>query len=158
MDAAFCVKAVEDALARHCKPEIFNQGSQFTRREFTGLLIQLGVAICMDGKGTWRDNVFVERLWRSVKCEEVYLRANASVSEVRSSIGRYLTFYNTRRPHQSLGRRTPSNLLPAPATNPGGGMKPAEIRLSTGREVFRQTEPVLWLCGSFAKGSFEMMA
>lgn len=109
MDAAFCVEAVEDALARHGKPEIFNtdQGSQFTSREFTGLLIQHGVAISMDGKGAWRDNVFVERLWRSVKYEEVYLRAYASVSEARSSIGRYLTFYNTRRPHQSLDRRTP---------------------------------------------------
>ena len=109
MDAAFCVEAVEEALCRHGKPEIFNtdQGSQFTSREFTGLLIQHGVAISMDGKGAWRDNVFVERLWRSVKYEEVYLRAYASVSEARSSIGRYLTFYNTRRPHQSLDRRTP---------------------------------------------------
>ncbi len=104
MDAAFCVEAVDEALARHGKPEIFNtdQGSQFTSREFTGLLIQNGVAISMDGKGAWRDNVFVERLWRSVKYEEVYLRAYASVSEARSSIGRYLTFYNTRRPHQTL--------------------------------------------------------
>ena len=109
MDATFCVEAVEEALARHGKPEIFNtdQGSQFTSREFTGLLIQHGVAISMDGKGAWRDNVFVERLWRSVKYEEVYLRAYASVSEARSSIGRYLSFYNTRRPHQSLDRRTP---------------------------------------------------
>lgn len=109
MDAAFCVEAVEEALCRHGKPEIFNtdQGSQFTSREFTGLLIQHGVAISMDGKGAWRDNVFVERLWRSVKYEEVYLRAYASVPEARSSIGRYLTFYNTRRPHQSLDRRTP---------------------------------------------------
>jgi hypothetical protein len=98
-----------EALYRHGKPKTFNtdQGSQFTSQEFTGLLIQQGVAIRMDGKGDWRDNVFVERLWRSVKYEEVYLRAYASLSEARSSIGRYLTFYNTRRPHQSLDRRTP---------------------------------------------------
>jgi putative transposase len=109
MDAAFCIEAVEEAMARHGKPEIFNtdQGSQFTGREFTTLLIGAGIKISMDGKGAWRDNVFVERLWRSVKYEEVYLRAYASVSEARASIGRYLAFYNGRRPHQSLARQTP---------------------------------------------------
>jgi putative transposase len=109
MDVAFCIEAVEEAMARFGKPEIFNtdQGSQFTSSEFTGLLIGAGIRISMDGKGAWRDNVFVERIWKSVKYEEVYLRAYASVSEARASIARYLAFYNGRRPHQSLGRQTP---------------------------------------------------
>ena len=122
MDTAFCIEAVEDAMARFGKPEIFNtdQGSQFTSREFTGLLIAADIRISMDGKGAWRDNVFVERLWKSVKYEEVYLRAYASVSEARASIGRYLDFFNTRRPHQGLGRQTPDQAyfnasLPVPA-------------------------------------------
>jgi putative transposase len=94
MEAAFCVETLEDALARHGKPEIFNtdQGSQFTGAAFTGLLASNGIAISMDGKGAWRDNVFVERLWRKVKYEEVYLRAYGSVGEARNSIGRYLDF------------------------------------------------------------------
>jgi len=104
MEAAFCVETLEDALARHGKPEIFNtdQGSQFTGTAFTGLLANHGIAISMDGKGAWRDNVFVERLWRSVKYEEVYLRAYESVSEARSSIGRYLDFYNRASEHPSV--------------------------------------------------------
>ncbi len=103
MEAAFCVETLEDALARHGRPEIFNtdQGSQFTGSAFTGLLASKGIAISMDGKGAWRDNVFVERLWRSVKYEEVYLRAYETVGEARNSIGRYLDFYNRRRPHSS---------------------------------------------------------
>ena len=103
------VETLEDALARHGKPDIFNtdQGSQFTGAAFTGLLASNGIAISMDGKGAWRDNVFVERLWRSVKYEEVYLRAYDNVSEARASIGRYLNFYNGRRPHQSLDDATP---------------------------------------------------
>jgi len=110
MEAAFCVEALEDALARYGKPDIFNtdQGSQFTGTAFTGVLIHHGIAISMDGKGAWRDNVFVERLWRSIKYEEVYLRAYDSVSEARESIGRYITFYNGRRPHQSLDGATPN--------------------------------------------------
>jgi putative transposase len=109
MEAAFCVETLEDALARHGKPAIFNtdQGSQFTGAAFTSVLIKNGIAISMDGKGAWRDNVFVERLWRSVKYEEVYLRAYDSVSEARNSIGRYLDFYNGRRPHSSLDGTTP---------------------------------------------------
>jgi len=109
MEADFCVEALEEALARHGRPEIFNtdQGSQFTSAAFTGVLMKNGVAISMDGKGSWRDNVFVERLWRSVKYEEVYLRAYESVGDARASIGRYLDFYNRRRPHSSLDRRTP---------------------------------------------------
>jgi putative transposase len=100
---------IEDALARHDKPDIFNtdHGSQFTGTTFTGVLIKNAIAISMDGKGAWRDNVFVERLWRSVKYEEVYLRAYDSVSEARTSIGRYFNFYNGRRPHSSLDGMTP---------------------------------------------------
>jgi putative transposase len=109
MEVDFCLEAVEEAMARHGKPEIFNtdQGSQFTSAAFTGLLADNGVRISMDGRGAWRDNVFVERLWRSVKYEEVYLRAYNSVAEARASIGRYLDFYNRKRPHSSLGARTP---------------------------------------------------
>jgi len=109
MEATFCVEALEDAMARHGRPEIFNtdQGSQFTGQAFTRVLTDNAIAISMDGKGAWRDNVFVERLWRSVKYEEVYLRAYDSVSEARTSIGRYLDFYNARRPHSSLDGMTP---------------------------------------------------
>jgi len=107
--ADFCIEALEEALARYGKPEIFNtdQGSQFTSIDFTRVLKDVGVAISMDGKGAWRDNVFVERLWRTVKYEEVYLRAYASVAEARALIGRYLVFYNTTRPHSSLDGKTP---------------------------------------------------
>lgn len=109
MEAAFCVEALEEALAHHGKPEIFNtdQGSQFTSQEFIGVLLKAEMAISMDGKGAWRDNVFVERLWRSIKYEEIYLKAYDTVAEARASIGRYLTFYNGRRPHSSLDRKTP---------------------------------------------------
>jgi putative transposase len=109
LEASFCIDAVEEALARHGKPDIFNtdQGSQFTSLDFTKVLKEAEIAISMDGKGAWRDNVFVERLWRTVKYEEVYLHAYASVPEARAALARYLTFYNTRRPHSSLDRRTP---------------------------------------------------
>ena len=104
MEVEFCLDAVEEALARYGRPEIFNtdQGSQFTSAAFTGLLLENAIAISMDGRGSWRDNVFVERLWRSVKYEEVYLRAYDSVGEARASLGRYLDFYNCKRPHSSL--------------------------------------------------------
>ena len=109
MDTAFCVEAVEEALERYGAPDIFNtdQGSQFTSEAFTGLLKEAGIRISMDGRGSWRDNVFIERLWRSVKYEEVYLRAYETVSEARVRIGRYFEFYNSGRPHSSLGRMTP---------------------------------------------------
>jgi putative transposase len=105
----FCVEALEEALARHGRPEVFNtdQGSQFTSTDFIKVLKDAEIAISMDGKGAWRDNVFVERLWRTVKYEEVYLRAYAGVAEARASIGRYLGFYNGKRPHSSLGGKTP---------------------------------------------------
>jgi putative transposase len=109
MTVDFCLEAVEEALARHGRPEIFNtdQGSQFTSGDFVGLLVANRIEISMDGKGSWRDNVFVERLWRSVKYEEVYLRAYDSVTEARTSLGRYFDFYNGRRPHSSHGGITP---------------------------------------------------
>ena len=109
MEADFCIEALEEALVKYGKPEIFNtdQGSQFTGQDFTGVLAKNTIAISMDGKGAWRDNVFVERLWRSVKYEEVYLRAYESVGDARASITRYLAFYNERRPHSSLDARTP---------------------------------------------------
>lgn len=109
MEAAFCIEALDEALARYGRPEIFNtdQGSQFTSHDFTSVLRRNDIAISMDGRGSWRDNVFIERLWRSIKYEEVYLKAYATVSEARASIGRYLNFYNGRRPHSSLDRRTP---------------------------------------------------
>ena len=118
LEAAFCIEALEEALARYGRPEIFNtdQGSQFTSTAFTEVLLKNEIAISMDGKGAWRDNVFVERLWRSTKYEEVYLKAYDSVSEARASIGRYLAFYNGRRPHSSLDRRTPDQayFIPLP--------------------------------------------
>ncbi|HEX8485272.1 MAG TPA: IS3 family transposase [Sphingomonas sp.] len=112
LETDFCIEALEEALTRFGAPEIFNtdQGSQFTSMAFTAVLHREKIAISMDGRGAWRDNVFVERLWRSVKYEEVYLRAYGSVSEARASIGRYLTFYNGRRPHSSLDRRTPDHV------------------------------------------------
>ncbi|HME56944.1 MAG TPA: IS3 family transposase [Terracidiphilus sp.] len=109
MDVDFCLEAVEEALTRYGRPKIFNtdQGSQFTSAAFTGLLVEHGIAVSMDGRGAWRDNVFVERLWRSVKYEEVYLRAYDSVGDARASLSRYFVFYNTKRPHSSLDARTP---------------------------------------------------
>ncbi len=109
MDTTFCLEALEEAFARHGKPEVFNtdQGSQFTSLAFTDALKKRGVAISMDGRGAWRDNVFVERLWRTIKYEEVYLRAYDTVSDARQRLGRYIEFYNTCRPHSSLGARTP---------------------------------------------------
>jgi putative transposase len=109
MDTDFCVDALEEALAKYGKPKIFNsdQGSQFTSAAFTKVLLDAGVKISMDGKGAWRDNVFVERLWRTIKYEEVYLHAYESVFQARASIGRYLSFYNSRRPHSSLDQQTP---------------------------------------------------
>lgn len=102
----FCVDALEEAIERYGAPDIFNtdQGAQFTSEAFTGVLKKAGVKISMDGKGRWVDNVFVERLWRSVKYEEVYLKAYESMAEARSGVGEYLKFYNTERKHQGLGK------------------------------------------------------
>jgi len=111
LDSRFCVEALEEALERFGKPEIFNsdQGSQFTDAAFTTPLRDRGIAISMDGKGRCLDNVFVERLWRSLKYEEVYLHAYDDMSEARAGIGRYLAFYNDTRAHQSLGYQTPAS-------------------------------------------------
>ena len=108
MDTSFCLEALEEALSRG-KPEIFNtdQGSQFTSDAFTGMLLEQGIQVSMDGKGRYTDNIFVERLWRSIKYEEVYLKAYQNGSEARAGIGTYLEFYNQERPHQALGYRTP---------------------------------------------------
>jgi putative transposase len=115
LGAEFCVEALEEALSLHGRPEIFNtdQGSQFTSDDFTGTLQDHGVTISMDGKGRYRDNIFVERLWRSLKYEEVYLNAYASVAEAKAGIGSWLSFYNEERQHQSLGYRTPRQVYEA---------------------------------------------
>jgi putative transposase len=105
----FCIEAMQEAMHRHGTPEIFNtdQGSQFTSTEFTQLLKANGIAISMDGRGQWRDNVFVERLWKSIKYEEVYLHAYETMGAAKSGIGRYLDFYNSHRPHSALDGNTP---------------------------------------------------
>ena len=112
MDTSFCLDALEEALAHYGTPEIFNtdQGSQFTSTEFTGKLLEHGIQISMDGRGRWIDNVFVERLWRSVKYEEVYLKAYASMAEARRELGAYFEFFNRRRRHQGIGNHTPDTL------------------------------------------------
>ena len=112
MDAHFCLEAVEEAISRYGTPEIMNtdQGSQFTSQAFTGLMKEYEINISMDGKGSWRDNVFIERLWRSVKYEDIYLRAYDSVSEVKTGLNRYFNFYNSKRPHSSLDGKTPEQV------------------------------------------------
>lgn len=109
LEAAFCVAALDDALAGHGTPDIFNtdQGSQFTGLDFTGRLAEAGIRISMDGKGRWMDNVFIERLWRSLKYECVYLNAFETGSEARTGIGNWIAYYNAARPHSSLGACTP---------------------------------------------------
>jgi putative transposase len=109
MDVSFCVSALEEALARFGTPEIFNtdQGSQFTSAAFTGTLARAGIKISMDGRGRWMDNVFIERLWRSLKYEDIYLKGYADGREARAGIASWIGFYNGRRPHQALGNRTP---------------------------------------------------
>ena len=155
MEAEFCIEALQEALAKHGKQEIFNtdQGSQFTSADFTGVLLKNGIAVSMDGKGSWRDNVFVERLWRSVKYEEIYLRAYDTVSAARASIGSYLSFYNSGRPHSSLDRQTPDQvyfnrpLLAATALTHGGGSARKEIATAVdmmlcGTQSIMSTAPV----------------
>ena len=109
MDVSFCVSALEEALARFGRPEIFNtdQGSQFTSAAFTGVLAAAGIRISMDGRGRWMDNVFIERLWRSLKHEDVYLKGYADGQEAKAGIAEWIGFYNTGRPHQALGNRPP---------------------------------------------------
>jgi putative transposase len=114
LETDFCVEALRDAMNRHGQPEIFNtdQGVQFTSAAFLGELVTLGVRISMDGKGRFLDNIFIERLWRSLKYEEVFIKAYGSVAEARIGIGEWLTFYNDERPHQALDYRTPTDVFP----------------------------------------------
>jgi putative transposase len=123
MDVSFCLEALDEALARFGKPEIFNtdQGSQFTSTDFTGRLEAAAVRISMDGRGRWLDNVFIERLWRSLKYEEVYLKVYADGREARACISAWITFYNGRRPHQALGNRTPIAVWRTGVTGPLAG-------------------------------------
>lgn len=109
MDVSFCLEALDEAFSKYGKPDCFNtdQGSQFTSVAFTDALKEKGIQISMDGKGCWRDNVFVERIWKSLKYEEVYLHAYATVSEAKAGIAKYFTFYNSERPHSGLGKMTP---------------------------------------------------
>jgi putative transposase len=143
LDADFCVEALEEALARYGRPEIFNtdQGSQFTSDDFTGTLKRHGVKISMDGKGRFMDNIFVERLWRSLKYEEVYLNAYATVAEAKAGIGAWLDFYNTERQHQSLGYRAPRQIyqeglwICGRSALPTGCASPASRANSESREM-----------------------
>lgn len=109
MDTRFCIDALDEALARYGAPRIFNtdQGSQFTSEAFTGRLIAAGVAISMDGRGRFLDNIFIERLWRSIKYEEIHLKAYANGREARAGIGSWMTFYNEERPHQAMDNQMP---------------------------------------------------
>jgi len=143
LDADFCVEALEEALSRYGRPEIFNtdQGSQFTSDDFTGTLKRHGVTISMDGKGRCMDNIFVERLWRSLKYEEVYLKAYATVAEAKAGIGCWLDFYNAERQHQSLGYRTPRQIyqeglwICGRSALPTGCASPASRASSEGGEM-----------------------
>ena len=143
LDADFCVEALEEALSSYGRPEIFNtdQGSQFTSGDFTGILKRHEVMISMDGKGRCMDNIFVERLWRSLKYEEVYLHAYATVAEARTGIGAWLDFYNTERQHQSLGYRTPRQIYQeglwtcGRSALPTGCASPASRASSESREM-----------------------
>ena len=127
MHADFCIEALEEALARHDKPDIFNtdQGSQFTGADFTGVLINAGVRISMDGRGRWMDNVFIERLWRSMKYECVYLHPFETGSELRVGLARWMAFYNARRPHSVFAGRTPDEVYLQTTTTPSPGHAPA---------------------------------
>jgi putative transposase len=123
MDVAFCLEALDEALARFGKPDIFNtdQGSQFTSTDFAGRLEAASIRISMDGRGRWLDNVFIERLWRSLKYEEVYLKAYADGREARAGISAWISFYNGKRPHQALGHRTPMAVWQDEVTGPLAG-------------------------------------
>lgn len=126
MDAEFCVAALQEALARFSKPEIFNtdQGSQFTSADFTGVLREAEVRISMDGRGRWMDNVFIERLWRSLKYECVYLNAFETGSELRAGLGRWISYYNGQRPHSRLAGRTPDEVYGRSGATPYPGHDP----------------------------------
>ena len=143
LGAEFCIEALEEALARYGKPEIFNtdQGCQFTGTDFTGVLEGGGITISMDGKGRCMDNIFIERLWRSLKYEEIYLNAYATVAEAKTGIGAWLSFYNEERQHQSLGYRTPRQIyqeglwICGRSALPTGCASPASRASSEGGEM-----------------------
>jgi putative transposase len=134
LDADFCLEALQEALQKG-RPDIFNtdQGAQFTGEEFTGLLEREGVKISMDGKGSYSDNLFIERLWRTVKYEEVYLKAYRDGREARAGIGEYFRFYNTQRPHQALGYRTPAEVYGNPVESVSRGMVESVEPITTGK-------------------------
>jgi|TARA_R100000501_G_scaffold6292_1_gene13765 putative transposase len=129
MDAGFCVEALEEALARYGKPEIFNtdQGSQFTSDAFTGVLRDADIRISMDGRGRWMDNVFIERLWRSLKYECVYLHAFETGSELRNGLARWITYYNAQRPHSGLAGQTPAEAYGRIGETDHGGHAPHDL-------------------------------
>lgn len=131
MNVSFCVSALEEALARFGRPDIFNtdQGSQFTSAAFTGVLVAAGIRISMDGRGRWMDNVFIERLWRSLKHEDIYLRGYADGREAHAGIGSWIAFYNGARPHQALDNRTPMAVWRAGATAAGAATVDMTLRL-----------------------------
>jgi putative transposase len=144
LDADFCVEALEEAL-RKGLPDIFNtdQGAQFTSEDFTMLLERHGVRISMDGKGRYSDNLFIERLWRTVKYEEVYLKAYQDGKEARVGIANYFRFYNTERPHQALGYRTPAEAFSSSPVEDSHGVMVESPRLVTSRGTMRMAGPDL---------------
>ena len=129
MDADFCVEALKEALARYGKPEIFNtdQGSQFTSFDFIAVLTDADVRISMDGRGRWMDNVFIERLWRSLKYECVYLHAFETGSELKAGLARWITYYNTQHPHSRLAGRTPVEAYRRIGQSDDGGRAPHHL-------------------------------
>ena len=146
MDTGFCVSALEEALARFGRPDIFNtdQGSQFTSAEFTGVLTAAGIRISMDGKGRWMDNVFIERLWRSLKYEEVYIKGYADGAELRTGVAQWLAFYNHSRPHQALGNQSPMAVwreAMVAALPPGAVDMPLALRASLDNAAALPTSP-----------------
>ena len=129
MDVEFCIEALEEALAGFGRPDIFNtdQGSQFTSPRFTSVLLAAGVQVSMDGRGRWMDNVFIERLWRSLKYECVYLHAFETGSELRAGLSRWISYYNTRRPHSTLAGRTPDEAYGAEGRQGASGTEPDKL-------------------------------
>ena len=144
MDASFCVEAREEALAKYGKPEIFNtdQGSQFTGMDFTGALLEAGIQISMDGRGRWMDNVFIERLWRSLKHEDVYLKHYADGHEAKAGISAWIDFYNTKRFHRALRNRTPMAVQHAAAALAGDGCGSVDNARALPTDPQQQTQPL----------------
>ena len=144
LEADFCVDALKEALGQG-QPEVFNtdQGSQFTSLEFTQALQEHGVKISMDGKGRYNDNIFVERLWRTVKYEEVYLKAYVNAVEARRELGAYFRFYNNLRPHQTLGYRTPAEVFHRDRDPPGGGIEGKGRVTATGVDIIGRSSGTL---------------